>query len=126
MPVPMADLEAPGALRCTIQAPADTVFLYWTDPRLISRWVAPPPYQVREAEVDARVGGQYRIVMVGPAGDVHVLTGCYRELIPGRRLVKTWTHEGPRVRPGNSESVLTVDLYEPSPGVTELTVRRSQ
>ena len=125
MPVPTADLEAPGALTCIIQAPADQVFLHWIDPRLIRRWVAPPPYQVREAEVDARVGGRYRIVMVGPAGEVHVIRGRYREIVPGRRLVKTWSYEGPRTLPGDSASVLTVELHEPSPGVTQLTVRRS-
>ena len=50
------------------------------------------------AEVDARVGGRYRLETQSADGKVHVTTGVYRELEPGRRLVQTWIYEGPHPR----------------------------
>jgi len=52
------------------------------------------PCEVFEATVDARPGGHYRIVVVGPAGERHVTTGEYREVVPAKRLVKTCAYEG--------------------------------
>jgi uncharacterized protein YndB with AHSA1/START domain len=110
----------------TIDAPATAVYAAWTDPAQIRRWLAPAPYKVTEAEVDARVGGRYRIAVVGPEGDMHVTTGEYRELVPGKRLVKTWVYEGPHAAADRSETLLTVEFRETAPGVTELTLRHER
>lgn len=109
----------------TIEAPVARVFQAWIDPALIRRWLAPHPYEVREAIADARPGGRYSIVVVGPDGDVHTTTGEYREVVPDRRLVKTWLYAGPH---GNDEtpSIVTVDVREIRPGVTELTLTHAQ
>lgn len=109
----------------TIEAPVARVFQAWIDPALISRWLAPHPYEVREATADARPGGRYSIAVVGPDGDVHVTTGEYREIVPGRRLVKTWLYDGPFGR-DDVPSVLTVEFREVRPGITELTLIHSQ
>lgn len=122
---PMATLDTRDTLVYTIHAPPEEVYKYWIHPQLIRRWMAPPHFAVKEAEVDARVGGSYRIVAVDPAGDVHVTTGRYRDLVPGKRLVKTWIYEGPLAPSGRSESTLTVEMRESRPGVTQLTLRRS-
>ncbi len=105
----------------TIHAPAVQVFQAWTDPALIRRWLAPHPCEVRQAIVDARPGGRYSIAVVEPNGNVHTTTGEYLEVVPGRRLVKTWVYAGPYAY-DDTPSVVTVDFREVRPGVTELTL----
>jgi uncharacterized protein YndB with AHSA1/START domain len=38
-----------------------------------------------------RVGGRFRIVFGGPEGRDHEVQGVYREVVPNRKLVFTWT-----------------------------------
>jgi len=109
----------------TFAAPVAKVFAAWTDPALLRRWLAPGPCQVVEATADARPGGQYRIVVVGPGGDRHTTTGEYREVVPGKRLVKTWVYEGP-MAPDRYPTLLTVDFREVGPRATEITLRQDQ
>ena len=47
----------------------------------------------------------------------------YRELVPGRRLVKTWIYEGPVKEFEHHETLLTVELREVGPRLTELTLK---
>jgi uncharacterized protein YndB with AHSA1/START domain len=108
-----------------LQASPDQVFRAWIDPQLMKQWLAPDPCEVREAVVDARPGGRYSIVVVDPDGNVHTTTGEYRELVPGKRLVKTWAYEGPFAFE-RTASLVTVDLRELGPGVTELTLTHGQ
>ena len=108
-----------------IHAPVARVFRAWTDPSLIKRWLAPHPCEVREATADARPGGRYSITVVDPDGNVHTTTGEYREVVTGRRLVKTWFYDGFYGR-DERPSLLTVDFREVRPGVTELTLTHAQ
>jgi uncharacterized protein YndB with AHSA1/START domain len=112
-------------LKRRIEAPVADVFRAWTDPALIQRWLASGPCEVREARADARPGGRYTIVVVEPNGDVHTTTGTYREVIPGRRLVKTWSYSGPH-GPDETPSIVTVEFREVGPAVTELTLTHAQ
>ena len=72
-----------------IAAPPDAVFDAWTDPASVSVWMAPDPMTVAAAECDPRVGGAFRIVMVGEFGAVEH-TGVYEQVTRPRRLVFTW------------------------------------
>lgn len=105
----------------TIEASPARVFEAWTDPALLHRWLAPHPYEVREATTDVRPGGRYVVSVVDTEGNVHTTSGEYREIVPGRRLVKTWSYDGPFGR-DETPSIVTVDLREVGPGVTELTL----
>jgi len=74
--------------------------------------------------VDARVGGQFRFET--QAGDdpavKHVVTGEYRELEPGHRLVTSWVYEGP-MHPGERvETLLTVEFKAIEANAVELTL----
>jgi uncharacterized protein YndB with AHSA1/START domain len=109
----------------TFEAPALRVFQAWIDPDLIHQWLAPHPYVVREAIVDARPGGRYSIVVVDPDGVEHRTTGEYREIVPGRRLVKTWFYDGP-FGADTTPSILTVEFREVRPSVTELTLTHAR
>src|SRR3954453_16122373 len=110
----------------TLQAPAQEVFKAWTDPALLSRWTSTPGSATTSWEVDARVGGRYRMETRTPDGQVHVTTGVYQEMEPGRRLVQTWIYQGPFADFVGHETLLTVELQELEPGITELTLRHER
>jgi uncharacterized protein YndB with AHSA1/START domain len=109
----------------TLQAPPQEVFKAWTDPALLNRWMSSPG-GTASWEVDARVGGRYRFEMKTPDGQVHVTSGVYQELEPGRRLVQTWVYEGPHTPFVGQETLLTLELRETGPGLTELTLKHER
>jgi len=109
----------------TFAAPVAEVFAAWTDPALLRRWLAPSPCEVLEASADARPGGRYRIVVIDAEGNRHVTSGEYRELVPGKRLVKTWVYEG-KYSVGRYPTLLSVAFRETGPRSTELTLRQDQ
>lgn len=73
-----------------IKAPPERVFAAWTRPELLSRWFGPHHVMVARAEIDARVGGSFRIEMVEDGGARHGVSGTYTEVEPERRLAFTW------------------------------------
>jgi uncharacterized protein YndB with AHSA1/START domain len=107
-------------------APVSEVFAAWTDPALILQWLAPAPCKLLEATADARVGGHYRLVVIAGAGDLHVTSGEYREVVPNERLVKTWVYEGPNFGGRPYPTLLTVDFRATGPESTEITLRQDQ
>jgi uncharacterized protein YndB with AHSA1/START domain len=82
-----------------------------------------PGAEGREAaKIDARVGGRYWFEVREPNGAVHVTTGEYLELVPDRRIVKTWVYEGPLKEFAQLPTRVTIELKELAPGRTELTL----
>ena len=77
-------------LKRTLPATPERVFEAFTRPELARLWMSPGPMKVAEVELDVRVGGAYRIVMVGPAGETHIVGGVYEEIVPNEKLVYTW------------------------------------
>ena len=110
----------------TIAAPVARVFAAWTDPALLQQWLAPGFMRVVEARVDARPGGRYRVVVADPAGNRHVTTGEYREVVRDRRLVQTWIYEGDDPPVTRIPTLLTVDFRDTGAGATELAIRQDQ
>jgi len=74
------------------------------------------------AELDVRVGGRFRIVFGGPDGKAHECAGVYREVVPHRKLVFTWTW--PNSTP-ERESLVTIIFHAAGKG-TELAFRHEQ
>ena len=104
-------------------AAPEEVWRAWTDPEAIKRWWGPTPGEgVSVAELDVRAGGRYRIVFGGLQGTDHEVQGTYREVVPNRRLVFTWTW--PRTTP-ERESIVTL-VFRAVPGGTELDFRQEQ
>jgi uncharacterized protein YndB with AHSA1/START domain len=75
-------------------APKHLVYKAWTTPELIKRWWAGTMGKVTLADVDLRVGGMWRFVMVTDSGFEVAFHGVYRELIPNERIVCTEVYEG--------------------------------
>ena len=90
-----ASASATTALQVTRQfaAPRERVFRAWTDAEQMKHWCAPSDDYETTAEVDLRVGGQYRIRMEHKNGNVNVAYGEYREVSPPEKLVYTWSWE---------------------------------
>ena len=71
---------------------SEKVWRAWTDPQAIKKWWGPGGNDpVSVAELDVRVGGRFRMVFGGAQGRDHECAGIYREVVPNRKLVFTWT-----------------------------------
>ena len=75
-------------------APRHLVFKAWTTPELVRRWWHAGRGEMTVCEIDLRVGGGWRYVMVTPDGMEVAFHGEYREIVPGERLVSTEVYEG--------------------------------
>jgi uncharacterized protein YndB with AHSA1/START domain len=75
-------------------APKHLVYRAWTTPELVRRWWHANRGAMTVCEIDLRVGGRWRYVMVAD-GDIEVgFHGEYREIVPDERLVSTEAFEG--------------------------------
>jgi uncharacterized protein YndB with AHSA1/START domain len=75
-------------------APKELVFKAFTTPELVRRWWHANRGEMTVTEIDLRVGGKWRYVMVAD-GEVEVgFHGEYREIVPNERLVSTEVFEG--------------------------------
>lgn len=104
-----------------LSAPPALVFVAWTDPARMMQWYAPEGMEIPEAECDLRVGGRYRVLMREADGTEHETSGEYREIVPHRKLVFTWSW---RNSP-EDVSLVTVEL-EPDGNGTRLTLTHEQ
>ena len=89
----------------TFDVPASALFEAWTNPELLATWLA------ERATVDLRVGGQYRLESDGDdeMPGLHLCSGSYQIIEPNRRIVKTWSYDGPMaVEP--LQTLVTVEL----------------
>jgi uncharacterized protein YndB with AHSA1/START domain len=75
-------------------APRHLVYRAYTTPELIEQWWAGERGDVTSIEVDLRVGGMWRYVMVATGGFEVAFHGEYREIVPNERLVSTEVFEG--------------------------------
>jgi uncharacterized protein YndB with AHSA1/START domain len=75
-------------------APKELVYKAFTTPDLVRRWWHANRGEMTVAEIDLRVGGKWRYVMVTPEGMEVGFHGEYREIEPNERVVSTESFEG--------------------------------
>jgi uncharacterized protein YndB with AHSA1/START domain len=75
-------------------APRHLVYRAWTTPELVRRWWSGQRGEVTSIDIDLRVGGSWRYVMIGCDGSEVAFHGEYREIVPDERLVLTEVYEG--------------------------------
>jgi uncharacterized protein YndB with AHSA1/START domain len=76
-------------------APAALVWRALTEPDLVKRWWSGERGEVTSAEIDLRIGGTWRYVMVAGSNGMEVgFHGEYQELVEARRIVSTEVFEG--------------------------------
>jgi len=74
-------------------APKHLVYEAFTTPELVKRWWSARRGVVTVAEIDLRVGGAWRHVMVSDGFEVG-FHGEYREIVPNELIVSTEVYEG--------------------------------
>jgi uncharacterized protein YndB with AHSA1/START domain len=76
-------------------APRHLVFKAWTTPELVKQWWHAKRGEVTLVEIDLRVGGKWRYVMVVADEGFEVgFHGEYLEVVPNERIVSTEVYEG--------------------------------
>src|SRR5260370_21004155 len=117
-----------GMMR-TCDATPDRVCAAWTDPDQFGQWFGPVNMKTVECEIDAKVGGAWRLMGEGSSipgrddpGRVRpTVSGRYLEIAPPARLVFTWAwHEKDDfASPRRQESVVTLQV-KPAAAPTEM------
>jgi uncharacterized protein YndB with AHSA1/START domain len=98
-------------------APKRLVYKAWTTPELVKRWWNARRGEVTIAQIDLRVGGAWRYVMVTDDGFEVGFHGEYREIVPNERIVSTEVYEGMP----EGEALNTITFTE-ADGRTTLTI----
>ena len=101
-------------------APNDLVYRAWTTPELVKRWWNAKRGEVTICEIDLRVGGTWRYVMVTPDGLEVGFHGEYREIVPNERIVSTEAYEG--IPDADEHATLNTATFTEVDGRTTLTV----
>ena len=101
-------------------APKHLVFRAYTTPELVKRWWSGQKGEVTIAEIDLRVGGKWRYVMVSSQGFEVAFHGEYQEIVPDERLVSTEIYEIPDQ--GDSPPTVNTATFTEVDGRTTLTV----
>jgi uncharacterized protein YndB with AHSA1/START domain len=102
----MAEMTSSGSAKVTLpaetqilitrefDAPKHLVYKAWTTPKLVKRWWNAKRGEVTIADIDLRVGGTWRWVMVTDDGFEVAFHGEYREIVPNEKIVTTEVFEG--------------------------------
>jgi uncharacterized protein YndB with AHSA1/START domain len=91
-------------------APRHLVYKAWTTPELVERWWAGHRGRTTLVELDLRVGGRWRYVLIANSGGHEVgFHGEYREIVPNERLQWTEFYEGV---PGSDPAIVTATFVE--------------
>lgn len=98
-------------------APARILFEVWTKPEHVRNWYAVRGTTMTVCEIDLRVGGAWRWVLVHPKGGEIAFSGVFREIAPPHRLQRTEVFEA---MPG-AESLVTL-TFDEGDGQTTLAI----
>jgi uncharacterized protein YndB with AHSA1/START domain len=104
-------------------APRDLVYKAWTTPELVGRWWHANRGEVTSIDIDLRVGGKWRYVMVAEGGFEVGFHGEYREIVPNERIVYTEVYEGlPEGMDPEAEAAVNTLTFEEADGRTTVRV----
>jgi uncharacterized protein YndB with AHSA1/START domain len=98
------------ALTRVLPAPRPVVYRALTDPDELKRWWGPRGFTIPDLDFEPRVGGDYRIAMQPPDGDLFHLYGEFREVEPPVRLAYTFLWDPPT--PDDRETVVSLSLED--------------
>lgn len=106
-------------LHRVLMAPPERVYRAFLDAGALAKWLPPYGFTCHVHELDARVGGRFRMSFTNfSGGGSHSFGGEYLELVPHERLRYTDVFDDPNL-PG--KIIVTVTLKQVSVG-TELHV----
>jgi len=89
------------------RAPPERVFRAFVDPDAMVKWLPPHGFTGRVHEIDARLGGQYRMSFTNISnGQSHSFGGTYLAFLPGEVLSHTDSFDDPGL-PGQMVTRIT-------------------
>jgi len=114
----------PGTVRFhrVLSAPPERVYRAFLDAAAIAKWLPPNGFTCTVHELDAKVGGRYRMSFTNfSTGNSHAFGGEYEELVPGKRIRYSDRFENPGMP---DEMRTTIELAAVSVG-TELKIEQT-
>jgi uncharacterized protein YndB with AHSA1/START domain len=127
----MSEMTSSGSAKVTLpaddqilitrefDAPAHLVYKAWTTPEIVRRWWAGRRGEMQVVDIDLRVGGAWRYVMLAHGEFEVAFHGEYREIVENERIVTTEVYEGAPPAP-DGEDVLNVITFTETGGRTLL------
>ena len=115
----MANVANIVRLHRIVRAPAERVYRALLDPDAMVKWLPPHGFTGKIHQMDARVGGGYRMSFINfSTGKSHSFGGQYVELVPNERIRYMDRFEDPRM---TDEMQVTISLRKVVCG-TEMTL----
>ena len=94
-------------LHRVFKAPAARVYYAFIDPDAMAKWLPPNGFTGKVHEIDARVGGSYKMSFTNmTTGNSHSFGGEYLELVPNERIRHTDKFDDPNM-PGEMQTTIT-------------------
>jgi uncharacterized protein YndB with AHSA1/START domain len=104
-------------------APKQLVYKAFTTPELVKRWWHANRGEMTTCEIDLRVGGHWRYVMIADNGSEVGFHGEYREIVPNERIVSTDIYEGlPEGVSEEEAATVNTATFTEADGHTTLTI----
>jgi uncharacterized protein YndB with AHSA1/START domain len=95
-------------LHRVLRAPTERVYRAFLTPEAMAKWLPPNGFTGTVHEMDARVGGGYRMSFTNfNSGNSHSFGGTYLELLPHERIRYTARFDDPNL---SGEMITTVTL----------------
>lgn len=109
-------------LHRVLKAPPDRIYKAFIDPDAMAKWLPPHGFTGKVHEMDARVGGSYKMSFTNfSSGNGHTFGGTFLELVPGERIRHTDKFDDPNL-PG--EMTTTIVLKKVAFG-TEISIEQA-
>ena len=91
-----------------LRAPPERVYRAFLDADAMAKWLPPHGFTGNVHQMDARVGGSYRMSFTNfSSGNSHAFGGTYLELVPHERLRYTDNFDDPNL-PGEMQTTITL------------------
>lgn len=95
-------------LHRVLRAAPEKVYRAFLDADAIAKWLPPYGFTCRVEQMDARVGGTYRMSFTNfSTGNGHSFGGKYRELVHGEKIRYTDSFDDPNL-PGETQTTITL------------------
>lgn len=95
-------------LHRVLRSKPDRVYRAFIDGDAMVKWLPPHGFTAKVHELDARVGGSYRMSFTNfNTGQSHTFGGKYLELVPGQRVRHTDVFDDPNL-PGEMQTTITI------------------
>src|SRR5690606_23363569 len=95
-------------LHRVLRAPAERIYRAFLDGDAMAKWLPPHGFTGKVHEIDARVGGRYKMSFTNfTTGNSHSFGGEFIELVPNERIRHTDRFDDPAL-PGEMHTTITL------------------